>query len=130
MLALMLDPKYKIVKLVNIYLHCEIVATLIVELTNNYYCLYCWRFITCWCPIGFKTLKNLPNLWTFKIYFSNLTQMQTYKDIVRRELGSFCHYPIDLKICKCVFIMVVDKKTKKFHYGYISTIDFGHPKHP
>jgi hypothetical protein len=31
MLALMLDPMYKNVKLVSIYLHCEIVATLIVE---------------------------------------------------------------------------------------------------
>jgi hypothetical protein len=31
MLALMLDPKYRNVKLVNIYLHCEIVATLIIE---------------------------------------------------------------------------------------------------
>jgi hypothetical protein len=39
--------------------------------------------------------------------------MQTYKDIVRRKLGSFRHYPIDLEICKCVFIMVVDKKNKK-----------------
>jgi hypothetical protein len=31
MLALTLDPKYKNMQLVSIYLHCEIVATLIVE---------------------------------------------------------------------------------------------------
>jgi hypothetical protein len=31
MLALMFNPKYKNIKLVSIYIHCEIVATLIVE---------------------------------------------------------------------------------------------------
>jgi hypothetical protein len=55
--------------------------------------------------------------------------MQTYKDMIRRELGSFCHYPIDLEICKFVFVMVVDKKNKNSHYGCINIIDFGHPNH-
>jgi hypothetical protein len=56
--------------------------------------------------------------------------MQTYKNNIRRELGSFRCYPIDLEICKCVFIMVVDRKAKNSHYGYISIMDFWHPNNP
>jgi hypothetical protein len=35
-------------------------------------CFCCWRLTSCWCPKGFKTLMNLHNLWTLKIYFNNL----------------------------------------------------------
>jgi hypothetical protein len=70
----MLVFKYKSMKLVTINLGHESDATLVFGY-DNCYCLWCWMLSSSWWPIGFKTLMNLPHLWTITTYFGSLTHM-------------------------------------------------------
>jgi hypothetical protein len=38
----------------------------------------------------------------FQDFFQQSNKANTYKDIVTKELGGLCHYPINGKRCKCV----------------------------
>jgi hypothetical protein len=89
---------------VTTYLGGEIATTLVVDYDEELSL-----------PLSLEAYKGLmPSRYTclydestssvdFQGFFQQSnTSANTYKDIVTRELGGFCHYPINGKHCKCV----------------------------
>lgn len=102
MLVLMLDFKYKNMWLVNIYLGCEIIATL-----------------------GVKDNEQMLLPLLLEVY--KLLVFNGVQNIVTIELGSFHHYHIDLEIYNCVVSWWWTKRAQISHCDYINTKKIQHP---
>ncbi len=102
MLAFMLDPKCKSMRLMITYLGCEVVATLVADYDEQLLLLLLLEAYKGLLPNRRDYLDEFASFVdSHDLFLETNKTIDTYKDIVCYELSSFHQYLVDAKKISC-----------------------------
>jgi hypothetical protein len=102
MLALMLDPHFKSMQLVTMYLGQENVVALVVEYDDELLLPLVTEVAKLLMLSSGAKFENLVTQVNSKnLVFTTTMNVDFYRDLVSRELIGYCQYVVDVGNCKC-----------------------------